>query len=472
MGVRGASHDGHDHLVAAVHAGAGALVVDRRFLVPGGLGGVAIVRADDTRTALARLASAFYGLGPKPVPEFPLVGVTGTNGKTTVAWMLRSILQRALRPPALIGTVVYDLLSECMPAPLTTPGAVKLCQYLARARRAGARGAVIEVSSHALDQRRCDGLPFAVGVFTNLSGDHLDYHGGMDAYLASKRRLFDLVTTDGTGVINLDDPVGDRLSHDVPCRAVTYGVDRTDADMVGTIRSMTRSGSDVSLSLGEPAVPVRLPLIGRHNVSNALGAGCAAKALGVPTEAIVGGLEALAHVPGRMQRIEPAGVPFSVLVDYAHTDAALENAVAALRPLTEGRLICVFGCGGDRDRTKRPRMAGAASRADVAIVTSDNPRSESPEAIINDILPGFGPAPACRVVVEADRRSAIAAAIAMSAAGDCVLIAGKGHEDYQFVGDQVLPFDDAAVAGDCLRSSGYGSCGYGATRAPCAEVVA
>ncbi len=453
VAVKGLVHDGHDHLSGAVAAGACAVVVDRDYRLAGDLGGVVVVRAEDTRVAIARLASAFYGVGPCAIKDFPLVGVTGTNGKTTVTWMVRAILKAASLPAAMIGTVAYDLVSERVPAPLTTPGAVQLCQYLAQSRNAGARCGVIEVSSHALEQRRCDGLSFAVGVFTNLSGDHLDYHGDMAAYFSAKRRLFELVAEDGRAIINLDDPSGERLAGEVSCDVVTYGVDRADADATATIETMTRLGSDITLALNGATVPLRLPVIGRHNVSNALAAAAAARALGVATDAIVAGLEGLSHVPGRMQRVEPPGEAFSAYVDYAHTDAALENALATLRPLTEGRLICVFGCGGDRDRTKRPRMAAAASRSDVAFVTSDNPRSEAPETIINDILPGFGAAPACRVFVDADRRRAITAAIGMASAGDCVLIAGKGHEDYQLIGDAVLPFDDAEVAAACFTDA-------------------
>ncbi len=472
VAVEGATHDGHDHLPSAVASGAGVVVVDSHFQTPADLGAVPVLRVDDTRAAIARLAGAFYHLGPGKASDFPLVGVTGTNGKTTVAWMVRAILRAASRRVALIGTVEYDLIAERLPAPLTTPGAVALCQYLAQARAAGALGGVIEVSSHALEQRRCDGLTFAVGVFTNLSGDHLDYHSDMESYFAAKRRLFDFVSDTGRAIINLDDPAGARLADAVSCEVATYGVARTDADAVAMIRNMTRSGSDITLTLDGTSMPLRLPVIGRHNVSNALAAAAAAKAWGISTDAIVTGLQTLSYVPGRMQRVEPEGHAFNVLVDYAHTDAALENAVAALRPLTEGRLICVFGCGGDRDRTKRPRMAAAASRSDVVFVTSDNPRSEPPDAIINDILPGFGATPDCQVFVDADRRGAIEAAIRMAKPGDCVLIAGKVHENYQLVGENVLPFDDAVVAAGCLSNAEPGGVDSGGATTNRVESVA
>ena len=315
VAVKGARHDGHDHVEAAIAAGASAVVVDSRFVLPRSLTSAVVVRAADTRVALARLAASFSLVGPGAVSGFPLVGVTGTNGKTTVAWMVRAILQAASVPTALIGTVVYDLVSECLRAPLTTPGAVVLCHYLAQARKAGARAGVLEVSSHALEQRRCDGLSLAVGVFTNLSGDHLDYHGDMEAYAAAKRRLFDLVASDGTGVINLDDPCGVQLAREVPCRVVTYAMDRDDADVAATVERMTRLGSDITLTLDGVRCSLRLPLIGQYNVSNALAAAAAARALCAETDAIVAGLEGLAHVPRRMQHVAPADGAFSAYIE-------------------------------------------------------------------------------------------------------------------------------------------------------------
>jgi len=450
VAVRGTANDGHRYVTHAVSGGAVGLVVDYTHQTLRGLGDVPVIRVYDTKAALARLAATFHAVRSSDLPDLRLIGVTGTNGKTTVGWMLRAIFRAAGQPTALLGTVEYDLIDERLSAPLTTPGAVTLCRYLARARDAGARFGVLEVSSHALDQRRCDGLGFAVGVFTNLSGDHLDYHGDMATYFAAKRRLFTLVEKGGTAVLNLDDPAGVRLVDHIAGRAVTFSIDRGATDATADIRRMTRDGTDVTIRLMGVERSIHLPLIGRHNVSNTLAAAATAHALGIDPDAIVSGLEGLTSVPGRMQRVEQPGCPFSVVVDYAHTDAALESAVTTLRPLTEGRLICVFGCGGDRDRGKRPRMAEAASRADVVFVTSDNPRREDPDAIINDILQGFGEAVACQVFVDADRRRAIEAAIGFAEPGDCVLIAGKGHEDYQIVGDRVLCFDDAKVAASCL----------------------
>jgi len=452
VAVRGVSHDGHRYLSQAVSSGAVALVVDYTHKVDEAPKDVALIRVPDTKAALARLAATFYRVRHIDVPDLRLIGVTGTNGKTTVSWMLRSILHAADVPTALFGTIEYDLCGSQVSAPLTTPDALTLCHHLAQARDAGAQAAVLEVSSHALAQSRCAGLTFAAGVFTNLSGDHLDYHADMEAYYAAKRRLFSLLTQDGVPVINMDDPAGVRLRDELGSRAITFGIDNPHADHAATVGQMTPSGSDVTMTLGGREYRLHVPLIGWHNVSNALAAASAAHALGISPDAIIAGLQRLDRVPGRMQRVNPASAPFTVLVDYAHTDAALANAVTALRPLTEGRLLCVFGCGGDRDRTKRPRMAAAASLADVAFVTSDNPRSEDPDAIINDILAGFADAPDCCVFVDANRRHAIEAAIAKAEPGDCVLIAGKGHEDYQLVRDKVLHFDDAEVARESLAN--------------------
>ncbi len=456
VAVRGSGSDGHDFLDAARAAGATSVIVDRD--VPGTPGAV-VVRVDDTREAIAKLSGAFFGLRdvstrPPPTPSsFRLIGVTGTNGKTTVAWLLRSILRTAGHQAAMIGTVEYDLVDQRRTAALTTPGPLELCRNLAHARDAGATFGVLEVSSHALDQRRCDGLTFAVGVFTNISGDHLDYHGSIDAYVRAKRRLFEMLEPPAIAVINRDDPRGGSIEEACSVPVTTFGIDADGVDIGARVDSSDRSESRFVLRVPSTDLTIRLPLVGRFNVSNALAAAAAADALGIGPEQIRLGLERVTGVPGRLQRVEPKDCPFSVLVDYSHTDDALRSALEALRPLTAGRLLCVFGCGGDRDRGKRPRMAAAVGEvADVAYVTSDNPRTEDPRAIIEDILPGFGATPDCRVEVEADRRRAIETAIAEARPTDTVLIAGKGHESYQLVGDQVLSFDDVEVARECLQA--------------------
>lgn len=450
VAVRGVDSDGHDFVSAAAKSGASVIVADRELPVPAS---ASVIVVEDTRVAIARLSAAFYGFSGGAPRGMRLVGVTGTNGKTTVAWLLRSIFREAGHRTALLGTIEYDLVAERLEAPLTTPGPLDLCRHLAAAREAGATFGVLEVSSHALDQRRCDGLSFCAAVFTNLSGDHLDYHGSMASYGKAKRRLFDLRTADGVAVVNIDDDMGRTLAAEFGESAISFALQNSDAVVTARIEQLGRRESRFVLCGREFERLVRFPLLGRHNIENAIAAAATAEALGVDPDAIVDGLQRVQQAPGRLQHAEPEGCPFSVLVDYAHTDAALATALQAVRPLTRGRLICVFGCGGDRDRAKRPRMAAAvASCADVAFVTSDNPRTEPPQAIIDEILRGFGKSPSCRVEVEADRRRAIQAAIREARPGDTVLIAGKGHETYQLVGDKVLSFDDVAVARECLKS--------------------
>ncbi len=451
VAVRGVAGDGHRYTDAATRAGAVAIVLEGEDSKPRSAN---VIRVEDSRSALAKLASAFYGLRNDDACPLCLAGITGTNGKTTVAWLLRSILDAAGYRPALLGTIEYDLVAERLPAPLTTPGPLDLCRHLATARDAGATHAVIEVSSHALDQRRCDGLLLTTGTFTNLSGDHLDYHTTMERYARAKGRLFELLEANGVAVINRDDAVGESLLGRISRPCVSYSLECDAADFVGSVVEMSLAGSRFSLRGPSLDTTVFLPLVGRHNVANALAAAATAYGLGVGPDSIRAGLERLSEVPGRLHRATRSDAPFTVLVDYAHTDAALDSALSALRHLTRGRLVCVFGCGGDRDRGKRPRMAAAVSRwADVAVVTSDNPRTEEPGSIIDDILPGFGDSPSCEVRVESDRRCAIESAVAEARPGDTVLIAGKGHETVQLVGRDVLSFDDMVVARRCLHDA-------------------
>ncbi len=449
VAVRGCDEDGHRFIDVAVRSGAVAVVVeDERY----NAGDVTTICVQDSRLALANLAAAFYQLKHTD-QSFPLVGITGTNGKTTVAWMLRAILLAAHRRPVTFGTIGYDLIGEHIKATLTTPGALALCDLLSQSRTKGADVAVMEVSSHALQQRRTDGLSFQIGAFTNLSGDHLDFHGDMSQYANAKKRLFDQLSAGATAVINADDPYAAMMVKDCAADVVRIGLHAKDADVRATIDRMTSSGSRFMLHGRNFEVVVDVSLLGEHNVYNAMLAGAMAESLGVEGALIAHGLSGIPMIPGRLQRIEPDGHPFSVLVDYAHTDDALRHVLRAVKPLTKNRLICVFGCGGDRDRSKRPRMAAvAAESADHVIVTSDNPRHEAPLDIICDVLTGFDDVARQRVSVEPDRRLAIESAITMAEEGDTVLIAGKGHEDYQLVGDQVLTFDDAAVARACLAS--------------------
>ncbi len=484
VAVRGTKTDGHEFVASAVAAGAAAIVCEQPVSVPAN---VAVLPVPSARGVAGRLASTLAGLDATlREGRLRLVGITGTNGKSTFCYLVQSILRAADCPTALLGTVQYDLLVRKIEASMTTPPAVDLVSYLAEAAQAGATHAVMEVSSHALDQGRCDGLRFAVGVFSNLTGDHLDYHGNMDAYLSAKKRLFDGLAPEAVAAVNRDDPASDRIAADCGAAIIRYGIERSTGEpsanaggsracaceVSARILEQTAAGTRFELIVrpgreaGRNGLPASLqsrefftPLIGNHNVQNCLAAISAGLGLGLSLETIVRGLAAIQFVPGRLQRVPvPAGKngksEFAVFVDYAHTDDALVNVLSALKPFArQGRLIVLFGCGGDRDRTKRPRMAKAVAKwADRILLTSDNPRTEDPQAIIHDALAGFAPGDMARVQVEPDRRKAIAAAISMAAPGDIVLLAGKGHETYQQIGHQKFPFDDAAVAAECLRS--------------------
>jgi len=451
VAVRGTKSDGHRYVRQAVDAGAVVIVVEDDAEVGSG---APAVRVADSRAALAKLASAFYGLRGAGALAPTFIGITGTNGKTTIAWILRSILNTAGHRTAVLGTIEYDLISSRRAAPHTTPPALELALCLAEARDAGANFAILEVSSHALDQRRTDGLEFSAGVFTNLTGDHLDYHGDMDTYRQAKRRLFENLSARSIAVLNADDPSSKVMAAGTKATPILYGLDSPDAVVTADLRTTTSSGSTFVLRSQGFETMIRSRLVGRHNVLNVLAAAATAEHFGVAPAAIREGVERSAGAPGRLQPVHSSGAPFGVFVDYAHTDDALRNALEAVRPLTANRLICVFGCGGDRDRGKRPRMAAVVEElADIAFVTSDNPRHEAPMAIIDEILVGFSRKPRCRVEVEADRRAAIGAAIAEALPGDTVLIAGKGHETYQQIGDDKLDFDDSIVARQFLARS-------------------
>jgi len=452
VAVAGSQHDGRSFIDAAVGAGGVAVVSEGAVALPSGVGSV---RVRDARSALSRLAAAYHGFAPgQKHAGMALIGVTGTNGKTTTCALLRSILEASGRCTALLGTIQYDLVGETRPAVWTTPPPVELYECLSAAAEHGATHAVMEVSSHALSQSRCDGHRFAGAVFTNLSGDHLDYHTDAASYAAAKKRLFDGLDDGAFAVVNADDAMADYMVKECAARVVRFGF-HDNADVTATVESSGVTGSRFVLRTSSGSTHVDLSLVGRHGVGNAMAAAAAAVAMGIDMATIRAGLETLDVVPGRLERIDTGDRGFGLFVDYAHTDDALVNVLAALRPLTAGRLICVFGCGGERDPSKRPRMAAAvAEGADVAIVTSDNPRSENAAAIIDDICGGFRVGQRCSVAVEVDRRRAIERAVAMADRGDMVLIAGKGHEDYQIVGEERRDFSDVGVALECLQARG------------------
>ncbi|MDH3583259.1 MAG: UDP-N-acetylmuramoyl-L-alanyl-D-glutamate--2,6-diaminopimelate ligase [Phycisphaerae bacterium] len=436
----GRAGDGLDYVSAAVERGAVAVLAPRAVSVPRGVALLLSPSVQKTALALARC------LHDDPARHLDLVGVTGTNGKTTTTFMIRHLLQEAGRQCGLIGTIIVDDGRDQRPARLTTPGALETTALLAEMHRNGCAAAVMEVSSHALDQGRCDGLDFRAAVFTNLSGDHLDYHGTMDAYLEAKARLFKGLSADSVAVVNADDPAAPAILDGCPARVIHFG-QGPGADWQARILDMDAEGTRCRFAGPATAFEARLPLIGRYNVDNMLAALAAAEAVGCTDAEFAQAVATCPPIPGRLEAIRPkAGdVPFSVLVDYAHTDDALKNVLTCLRPLTEGRLRVLFGCGGDRDAAKRPRMgAVAADLADDVVVTSDNPRGEDPRAIIQQILAGAAAGP--KIQVEVDRAEAIDRIIADAGDGDVVLLAGKGHEDYQIVGDERRPLDDRELA--------------------------
>jgi UDP-N-acetylmuramoyl-L-alanyl-D-glutamate--2,6-diaminopimelate ligase len=458
--VTGFSSDGHDFAAQAVRAGAAALVVER----PLGLGVPEIVLAS-ARAAMAPIAARFYG---EPARELRMVGVTGTNGKTTTAYLIRALLEAGGEQCGLLGTVKSIVGGQDRAVQRTTPEAIDLQRDLRAMLDGGDRACAIEVSSHALQLGRVDAIPFAAAIFTNLTQDHLDFHETMEDYFQAKRRLFLPKTGEspGVSVVNVGDPYGVRLAREIP-GALTFALN-ADADYSATDISCAFDGCRFTLRTPEGERAVALPLPGRFNVANALGALAAAHALGGEPDALVATLERGVRVPGRFEPVDE-GQDFAVLVDYAHTPDSLENVLLAARELTDagerGRVICVFGAGGDRDRGKRPLMGEIAARlADVAIVTSDNPRSEDPERIIAEIVAGAeraeraGPDPAAPPAVAelralVDRRAAIEQAVANGRAGDVLVIAGKGHEQGQeFADGRKLAFDDVEVAREAMRS--------------------
>jgi len=440
VAVRGTRVDGHRYVADAVRSGAVAVVVESGGDGVDAAGPVWQLVVNNSRAALAHAAAALAG---HPSRRLTAIGITGTNGKTTVAILARSILEAAGRRPGLIGTIRYEIGARSIPAPLTTPDSVMLQNLLADMVEAGLDSVVMEVSSHALDQRRTEGMAFDVGVFTHLTPDHGDYHPTRADYARAKRRLFEGLPASAAAVLNRADPVSEAFASHTEARPVWFGL---GGDVSATVHEMTLVGSHFTLDLGGERVPVRTRLVGKHNVDNAVAAAAAGWALGLPAEAIKAGIEAVEVIPGRLERVA-AGQNFEILVDYAHTDDALLKVLESVRPLVAGRLIVVFGAGGNRDRAKRPRMgAAAALTADSVWITSDNPRNEDPTAIIAAIAAGVPARARATIHQDVDRLRAIHAAIAEAGPGDAVVIAGKGHERTQKFADVEIPFDDAQVA--------------------------
>jgi UDP-N-acetylmuramoyl-L-alanyl-D-glutamate--2,6-diaminopimelate ligase len=449
--LTGARDDGHVHAGQAVESGAAAVLSEHPLVLPPH---TPVFVVPDTLAALSRVAAEFFG---HPSDALTVVGVTGTNGKTTVTHFLEAIMDAADTPFGIVGTLGARFAGS-FTAELsnTTPFAHELQSLLAQMRDAGARGAVMEVSSHALALHRVDDVDFDVAVLTNVTQDHLDFHKTFDAYRASKGRLFEAVTrggrkSPGVRVLNLDDAEGRRLAI-AGGRTMTYGVQSDDAVLHATDVTLDRDGATFLVRALRPA-PFHIHLPGPFNVANAMAAVAAACALDVDVEAIEEGLSSVGEVPGRMMPVQARSI--GVYVDYAHTPDGMRNVLGAARALTPGRVICVFGCGGDRDALKRPLMGRAARElSDVVIVTNDNPRREDPQAIIDGILSGMRNGAGAPYEIVPDRAVAIDRAVELAADGDVVIIAGKGHEAYQLIGEQSLPFSDAAVARAAIEKHG------------------
>jgi UDP-N-acetylmuramoyl-L-alanyl-D-glutamate--2,6-diaminopimelate ligase len=449
VAIRGLAVDGNQFVDAARRKGA-AVVVSEAAPPPG----VPWVRVKDARAALALVSAAALG---DPARSLQLVGVTGTNGKTTTAYLIDAALRAQGHRVGLIGTVQYRIGDRLSEAVRTTPESSDLQALFREMVDAGCSHAVLEVSSHSLELKRVHGCAFQVAVFTNLTRDHLDFHGDMDRYFAAKRRLFDtLLREDGHAILNADDDRTPEIAAVSRGRVWTYALDRP-ADLRARDVSLSLEGTRFHVDSPAGSFEIRTPLIGRFNVSNLLGAFGASLALGIPAETAIRGLSSLRGVPGRLERVD-AGQDFTVVVDYAHTDDALKNLLETVRELGPRRIIAVFGCGGDRDRSKRPLMGAVASRlSDVVVVTSDNPRSEPPEAILEEIQRGMSARGKSERHVIVDRREAIARALELAGPGDAVVIAGKGHETYQVLRDRTIPFDDRQVARQVLARPGLRS---------------
>ncbi len=463
VAIPGLKADGHAFIADALVRGAGFIIHENEFLPPAG---VTAVRVRDSRRCLGVLGKNFFG---DPSAALCLIAVVGTNGKTTVTYLLEAILRAAGHNVGVLGTINYRFGGHDFPAPNTTPESFEMQRILKEMIDQGVTHCVAEVSSHAIDLRRVDDCAFDLGVFTNLTQDHLDYHGTMEVYYQAKKRFFSEVLPAGGKShrfkmgINNDDPWGQRLLKEVGAEGLTYGLENRCSVWASPFH-LSLGGIDATLHYDSEHIKVTSPLLGRFNLYNILAAASAAHALDIPGRVIRKGIEAVALVPGRLEKVSTAGQP-AVFVDYAHTDDALRRVLQNLSEFRTGRIITVFGCGGDRDKGKRPLMGEAATaHSDLTIVTSDNPRSEDPREIIREIEKGIRVSKLAdiddmawspsdrRYLVIPDRKAAIAAAIGLAGTKDIVLLAGKGHEDYQIIGSKKFPFDDRTIArGELLR---------------------
>ncbi len=458
--LRGAGSDGHSFIAKSVENGATLIVMEQEQLLPDGVTGLVV---DDARRALAAASALWFG---SPTQTMKVIGVTGTNGKTTITYLLEAMLQAAGLKTAVIGTINYRFGDLEIPASHTTPESYELQKTLAEFSAAGAEALVIEVSSHALEQKRVHGIRFDVGVFSNLTPEHLDYHRTMGEYYLSKKRLFAeyIIPQDGALVVNIDDTYGQRLDDEFP-GSISCGVAK-DAIIRATQYNLSRNGIDATVALQNGVLTFKSELLGQFNLNNLLCAIAAAEAAGIPAAAITEGVTAVVNIPGRLERIENNREAL-ILVDYAHTGDALKNVLSTVKELQPKRITTVFGCGGDRDKTKRPVMGEVAARySDITIVTSDNPRTEAADAILRDILPGVHKhfdrelsqdevltGKQRGFIVIPDRRAAIRLAVAGLRKKDLLLVAGKGHEDYQIIGTEKSRFDDREEIRNALKEA-------------------
>ncbi|MCD6487081.1 MAG: UDP-N-acetylmuramoyl-L-alanyl-D-glutamate--2,6-diaminopimelate ligase [Syntrophobacterales bacterium] len=461
VAIAGAEFNGHDFVRDAVKRGARYIVHDED-VVPTEPG-ANFIKVKDSRLALGRLGKNFYG---NPSRNLCLIGVTGTNGKTTVAYLLESILESAGFCTGVTGTVNYRYGGNLFPASHTTPESLDLHRMLRKMVDAGVTHVVMEVSSHAIDLKRIHECEYDIGIFTNLSQEHLDYHHTMEEYFLVKKKFFTDMPGGRVAVVNCDDPWGTRLLDEIKTPSVTFGVGEL-CDVSSTDFTLSMDGINASIKSPDGEFPVSSAMVGKFNLYNILAAAATAVSLGIPEGYIRSGIEALKTVPGRLERVSRPGEP-AVFVDYAHTGDALEKVLENLSDFKEGRIITVFGCGGDRDRTKRPVMGKIATAlSDLAIITSDNPRTENPAGIIDEIVVGIDPRfmkyssgdiingfSEKGYLIVPDRKEAIELAVSITGKSDIVLVAGKGHEDYQIIGTRKFPFDDRVVVREALSGSG------------------
>jgi len=443
VAIKGPNSDGNNFIAQALKNGALAIVVQKDVVLTLDLNKINLIKVADSRKAIAELAKIFYS---DPSSKIKVSGITGTNGKTTITYLIETLLKASGKTPAVLGTINYRFNDKLFISKNTTPGPVQLQCILADMLKSGVDYLTMEVSSHALDQERVRGIKFSSAIFTNLTQDHLDYHKTLEEYFLAKAKLFLELENSAHSIINIDDSYGQKLVNISKGKIITYAID-SQASVTAKNIKYTVSGTEFILVNKDKEISLKTSLIGKHNVYNILAAAAWAISEGMGTDIIRQAIEGFSFVPGRLQKVN-ASKDFSVFVDYAHTDDALKNVISSLRQLTEGEIIVVFGCGGDRDKTKRPKMGKVVTElADFAILTSDNPRSEEPVDIIKDIKEGIAKK---NFSVEADRRLAIKKSLSMAKKGDIVLIAGKGHEKTQILKDKVLEFDDYTTVEECL----------------------